>query len=151
MSDAKQATGKPPSRLPWRALIVAVVVISGAILTYLVLEARDERPNYYSPARTALVTAKERLEIAFSEEANLLSYLEETHRDLESAIDALDQARSDPSMRAEIDSVRRRLSALGDTDRLQRTTPEELKQTYHEINAEIEALIERLENRDAPQ
>ncbi len=151
MSDTKELTDMPLNRQLLRALIIAVVIIGGAILTYIVLDARDTRPNYYAPARTALVTAKERFEVAFGEESNLLNYLQETHRDLENAIAALEQARIDPELRHDIDTLRLRLRALEDMKRLQHTTPEQLKQSYHEIGAQIDALIAKLEKRNTAQ
>lgn len=148
MSDTKDMPNVPLNRQLLRTLLIVVVVLGAAIVTYLMLNARNSAPDYYVPARTALVTAKERLEVSYGEEANLLTLLQQTHRDLETAVEALDQASIDPELRNEVDTLRLRLRALEDVKRLEKTTPEQLKNSYHAIEAQLDALIAKLETHD---
>ena len=124
-------------------VIVSVVGFAGAIYFGSVLRERD--PDYYQPARTALITARQRVEASYTHEAVLLEQLQNTHRELEAAIAALNNARVDPANQREVAILRSRLRALEDVERLDRTSPEQLQQSYREIEAQLSALIEKLE------
>jgi chromosome segregation ATPase len=129
----------------WWTLAFLVLAIGIAGFMYLGSVLHDREPNYYQPARKALVTARQRLEQSYTHEATAIKELKVTHRELETAIAALNKARVDPAYQRNIETLRTRLQALEDIERLEQTSPEQLQQSYHEIADQLSALIEKLE------
>ena len=134
-----------------RTLRIAVLVTALGTLVGLVslgLMVRQNDPDYYEPARTALVSAREQLEASYSQEAALLAMLRKTHHDLEAAIRSLDKAKVAPRHRRDMAILRERLRALEDVERLQHMTPDQLHESYREIELQLSNLIGALEAQD---
>jgi chromosome segregation ATPase len=129
----------------WWALAFLVLAIGIAGFMYLGSVLHNREPNYYQPARKALVNARERLEQSYTHEETAIKELKITHRELETAIAALNKARVDPAYQKKIATLRTRLQALEDIERLEQTSPRQLQQSYHQIANQLSVLIEKLE------
>lgn len=144
------ADGERPAqtarKLLVHATLITVAVLGLAGLIYLGLKFRQAEPDYYQPARTALITARERLDASFSGEVEVSRQLKSTRKELEAAITALDQAAIHAGYRRDLEALRRQLRRLEDPDYLSRTSPEQLQQAYREIGSRISALIDRLDS-----
>jgi exonuclease VII small subunit len=109
---------------------------------------REHEPNYYNPARTALVNARMRFEESLGHEQALLTQLQMVHEDLDSAITQLGKAADlDSTDRARIEALRSSLVSTESPDRLGEVSSEKLYQSYRDLLAQLEALIEELDNR----
>ncbi|MET0050243.1 MAG: hypothetical protein ABW095_04070 [Candidatus Thiodiazotropha sp.] len=107
------------------ALTVIAVVIGLIGLTALGWYLHSTRPDYYQPERSALVLAKQRLYASFGEETDLLERIQEMHRDMQAAIEILEQ--------------------LDDLNRLQNTSREELQRIFTDLEIKLNQLIEKVE------
>lgn len=140
----------PGPRQPVRGLrlasaVAATLLAAGGI--YLAWQLHQESPDYYRPARTALVTAQKHLAESYGRETVLLEQLEAVHRESRAAVDELTRAADlDPRNRAEIQALARRLDELQDARRLDQRTPDELRAAYHDLSRRVTALIDELEN-----
>jgi hypothetical protein len=143
----KSSTHKSPKRLlHWHTVAFVFLAIAIAGFMYLGSILHDREPNYYQPARKALVIARQQLEQSYTHEATAIKELKITHRELETAITALNKARVDPAYQRNIEMLRRRLQALEDIERLEQASPKQLQKSYHEIADQLSALIEKLEH-----
>lgn len=129
----------------WQGVVAIVLVVGFTGLIYIGLLLRATGPDYYQPARTALVEARQKLEASYNHEAVLLEQLRSTHHDLEAAIVALAQARVSPGDELEVAKIQTRLRALEDVRDLEKLSPEQLHQSYRDIEAQLTALVEKLE------
>jgi hypothetical protein len=102
------------------------------------------RPNFYQPARPDLTRAKIHLSAFYDDEQSLISELTQTHRQLLMTLALLSKAESQlsPDDRALLDRVRKRLRVLEREHASRRMTPEALRQTYHNLAAALENLID---------
>jgi hypothetical protein len=142
----KSSTLKSSKRLlHWHTVAFVFLAIAIAGFMYLGSVLHDKEPNYYQPARKALVIARQQLEQSYTHEATAIKELKITHRELETAIAALNKARVDPAYQRNIETLRIRLQALEDIERLEQTSPKQLQKSYHEIADQLSALIEKLE------
>jgi phage shock protein A len=130
-----------------RLVVIAATVIGLVGLIYLGLILRETEPDYYKPARTALITARQRLAVSFGQESQVLEQLRGAHKNLEAAITALDRVKTNPECRDKVATLRQRLRELEDVDRLQDTSPEQLRESYSSIEDQLHALIVKLERR----
>lgn len=131
------------------ALVVGVIAIAGVI--YLGFMLHESGPNYYQPARVALVSAQRQLAESYSHEKALLEQLRIVHNELDAAMGDLQKAEYlDHADQREIESLRLRLKALEDAKQLSHTTPEQLQESYQSLTAQLDALINRLE-RSTPK
>lgn len=148
MNDSAPQSVRSPNRRRWSLATVAALLIAAAIAAYLGTEIRDSGPNFYAPARTALVNAQQRLSEAYTRYSALLELLHNAHADLDAVLGELNKAaRLDPRDRDEIQALARRLGELDDARRLDRMTIGQLQQGYRELSDELNALIERMERR----
>lgn len=148
MADNSDGSRTTTRQLVTRGTLIAVSVIGLVGLIYLGLMFRETEPNYYQPTRAALITARERLDASFSGEAELIKRLKSTHKELEAAITALDQAGIHPEYRQDIQTLRMRLRRLEDATYLSQTSPKQLQLVYREIGAKISALIDKLDRQE---
>ncbi|MCP5304774.1 MAG: hypothetical protein H6953_04960 [Chromatiaceae bacterium] len=130
-----------------RRVVIAASVIGLVGLIYIGLAIRQTEPDYYRPAHTALVAARQHLEASLGQETALLEQLQGSHKNLEAAIAALDEASIDPDVRNDVAALRARLRALEDVGRLQDTSPQQLRESYRAISHQLGALIEEIERR----
>ncbi|MEJ2452876.1 MAG: hypothetical protein P8103_01785 [Candidatus Thiodiazotropha sp.] len=135
---------KARSRFSHGLLLTVGLLLLVAVLG-LGLVVRQYEPDYYKPARVALVSARQQLEASYIPEQALLANLQTAHRDLQQAILSLQQAELLSADRQEIESLRRSLLALQDPNRLTSTTPQQLQQSYRRIEDQLNALIARIE------
>jgi len=127
---------------------VGVGVIALIALLYIGFEFRDREPNYYTPARTALVNARLRFEESLGHERALIAQLDKAHQELGSAIDRLALAANlDPADRARIEVLRSNLLSIESDDHLGEMSPKKLHQLYGDLLAKMDTLITDLENR----
>jgi chromosome segregation ATPase len=135
----------PKGLLHWHTIAFVFLAIGIAGFIYLGSVLHNREPNYYQPARKALVIARQQLEQSYTHEATAIKELKITHRELETAIAALNKARVDPAYQRNIETLRMQLQALEDVERLEQTSPKQLQQSYHEITDQLSTLIEKLE------
>ena len=132
------------SGLRYVVAIVGVVAVAGII--YFGFVRYESGPKYYEPARKAVVAAQTRLAESFKYETALMEQLHMAHSELDAAIAELAKAeRLDPRDKREIETLRVRLTALEDAKRLARMSPEQLQESYHNLSAQMDALILKLE------
>ncbi len=148
MADNPKTPKTTLNRIITRGALIALAVIGLTGLIYLSLMVRQTEPDYYQPARTILITVRERLDASFSGEAQLIKQLKNTHKELEAAIAALDQLNIDPEYQHDVDALRIRLRTLEDAKHLSQTSPEQLHLAYREIEDQISALIDKLDRRE---
>ncbi|MET0028070.1 MAG: hypothetical protein ABW101_10575 [Candidatus Thiodiazotropha sp.] len=127
------------------ALTVIAVVIGLIGLTALGWYLHSTRPDYYQPERSALVLAKQRLYASFGEETDLLERIQEMHRDMQAAIEILEQAEIEPQYRSELERLLSQLHELDDLNRLQNTSREELQRIFTDVEIKLNQLIEKVE------
>ncbi len=140
----RTATKKARRRFP-RGLLLTVGLLLLTCVLGLGLIVRQYEPDYYKPARVALVSTRQQLEASYIPEQALLVNLQTAHRDLQKAIVSLQQAELLSSDRQEMESLRMSLLALQDANRLTHTTPQQLQQSYRRIEDQLNARIARIE------
>jgi hypothetical protein len=125
----------------WLAL---PLVLGVALLGYALWR---DRPDYYDPTRTTLVEAERLLTRSFDryqQQLDLREEIREAHMLLREAIADLEQAqRTDAEDRTQIQAIRSRLQDLEDEGQAPRMTPADLRRTYRELLAQLEALIDK--------
>ena len=120
--------------------LVAVIFFGPAL--------REQEPNYYNPARTAIVNARLRFEESLGHEQALIAQLQMVHEELDSAITQLGKAADlDPADRARIEALRASLQSIEHPDSLVALNSNELHQSYRDLLAQMDALIADLDNR----
>ncbi len=134
-----------PSNRIRHALTVAAVVIGLIGLTGLGWYLHSTRPDYYQPERSALVLAKQRLYASFGEETDLLERIHEMHRDMQAAIEILEQAEIEPQFRLELEPLLTQLHDLDDLNKLQNTSREELQRIFTDVEIKLNRLIDKVE------
>ena len=131
-----------------RYVVLGLVVIALAAAIYFGPALREQEPNYYDPARTALVNARLRLEESIGHEQALIAQLQMAHEELDAAIAQLAKAANlDPADRTRIESLRSILLSIESNDRLGAISSKKLQQSYQDLLAQIEALITDMDNR----
>ena len=104
---------------------LGIIVLAAAVYFGLVL--REQEPNYYDPARTALVNARLLFEESLGHEQVVIDQLQKAHEEQDSAITRLAEvADLDPAYRTRIESLRASLLSLENPDRLGETSTEKL-------------------------
>lgn len=131
-----------------RYVVLGLVILALAAVIYFGPKLREQEPNYYDPARTALVNARLRFEESLGHEQALIAQLQMVHKELDSAIAQLGRAADlDPADRARIEDLRASLLSIEQTDGPEKLGSEELYQSYRELLAQMDALITDLDNR----
>jgi|GEM_PF-3494425 hypothetical protein len=124
----------------------AIVALAGVIIFGPAL--RQQEPDYYDPARTALVNARLRFEESLGHEQALITQLHMVREELASAMAELDKAADlDPADRARIEDMRSGLMSIEHPDKPGELNPNELQQSYRDLLARMDALITELDNR----
>jgi DNA repair ATPase RecN len=130
---------------------VAGVLVAGIFIasSLIVLKLWQDRPNLYNPARIDIVKAQRHLYEAYGQSTKAAQLREEiraTHLSLEDAAALLNKAEGlDPSQRQQIAVIRRRLTALEDSEKTERMTPKELHDAYQKLSEELAQLAQALE------
>jgi DNA repair ATPase RecN len=123
-------------------LVIAMILGGVLLLVGLLID----RPNFYAPGRSVLTKAEMRLAETYSEEKLLVDKLHKMRSNLDNVIELLGQAEQlDPSDKAVIEALRKRLRALENPERLTDTTPEALHQAYKEMMTELSQLTRKLQ------
>ena len=131
-----------------RYVVLGLGIIALVAVIYFGPVLREQEPNYYDPARTALVNARLQLEESLGHEQVLIDQLKMAHEELDSAITQLATvADLDPAYRARIEALRASLLSIENPDRPGEKSPEKLQQSYRDLLAQMDALITDLENR----
>ena len=126
-------------------VILVAVIIFGPML-------RKQEPNYYDPARAALINARQQFEESLAHEEVLLEQIRMAHEELDSAITQLARvADLDPSHRSAIESLRASLLSIENPDHPEETSPEQLRQSYRDLLVRMDALIKDVEKRSRQQ
>jgi chromosome segregation ATPase len=121
-------------------LIIVVVAYFGPVL-------RNREPDFYDPARTALINARQRFEESLVHEQELRNHMQMAHRQLQSALDELSRVEAlDPAHRAGIESLRARLQAIENPQDPGAASPGELQQSYRDLLTQMDALIEDMDS-----
>ena len=120
--------------------LVAVVLYGPAL--------REQEPDYYNPARTAIVNARLQLEESLGHEKALNEQLQMVHEELDSAITQLGKAADlDPADRARIEALRSSLMSIERPDASLEQSSNELYQSYSDLLSQMDVLIAELDNR----
>jgi hypothetical protein len=156
MKPNMSAKLNPPSKTEEhrrrRQVVLGLVIIALAAATYFGPMVRKQEPNYYDPARTALVNARHLFEESLAHEQVVINQLQMAHEELDSAITRLAKvADLDPIYRTRIESLRASLLSLENPDRPGEASPERLQQSYRDLLAQTEAMITELDNRGRKQ
>jgi hypothetical protein len=131
-----------------RSVVLGLGIIALAAAIYFGPALREKEPDYYDPARTALVNARLLIEESLGHERAVVDQLKMAHEELDSAITQLTKAADlDAAYRTRIEALRARLLSIENTDRSGETSPEELQQSYRDLLAQTQALITELDNR----
>jgi len=142
------------NRIAMFSIIVAAIL---GVVTFLVVRsvnsplAEGNNPpavhssnhDLYNPARAALINARGQLAESFSQEEDIVEQLQRAHRELDASLTLLARAQEiDPTMKAPIDALRAKLSALENDPSVARMDTETLRSNYVRLLDEFEALIE---------
>jgi hypothetical protein len=131
-----------------RYVVLGLGIIALAAAIYFGPVLREQEPNYYDPARTALVNARLQFEESLGHEQVLIDQIQMAHEELDSAITQLAKvAELDPAYRTRIEALRSSLLSIENTDHPGETSPEKLQQSYRDLLAQMDALITDLDNR----
>ena len=147
-TDSKPSTGNAGGRrgLHGGAALLVVALILGVLL--LLVDFREERPDYHESARVPLTEAARALEETYDDESLLLQNFETVHERLNSAIALLGQAeRLDPEDKRQIEVLEGKLRGLEDPGKILDKSPKALKQAYDDLTRQLEALAKKLESR----
>ena len=130
----------------WRRGLAVVLVLALILTLWLALLIHDTEPNYYQPARAALVVARHRLNEYYSHESIIIQQLREAQVELDAAMSMLTKAENlDPTDKQHLDALRLRLKQLDDVKQATRMNPDQLHDSYRAIAEQLDELIHRLE------
>ena len=133
-----------------RYMVLGLCIIALAAAVYFGPALREHEPNYYDPARAALIKAQRQFEESLVHEQVLIEQLKMAHEGLDSAIAQLAKvADLDPAHRSRIESLRKSLQSIENQNSTDsgETNPEKLQQAYRDLLAQIDALITDMDNR----
>jgi hypothetical protein len=131
-----------------RYVALGVAVFALAAVIFFGPTLREQEPNYYNPARTALVNARLRFEESLGHEQALITQLQMVREELGSAIAELDKAAGlDPADQARIKAIRSGLLSIEHPDNPGEPGTNELHQAYRDLLDQMDALITELDNR----
>jgi hypothetical protein len=131
-----------------RYFILGLGIFALIAVTFFGPALREQEPNFYNPARTALVNARLRFEESLGHEQALITQLQKVHEELDSAITHLSKAADlDPADRARIETLRSSIQSMERPDGLVDLNSNELHKSYQDLLTQIDALITDLDNR----
>jgi septal ring factor EnvC (AmiA/AmiB activator) len=114
-----------------------------AVTTFVLLDTLSERHDLYNPARTALVNARQYLSESFSQEQDVLEQLKRIHHELDESLRLLARAEEiDPTVKAQVDVLRARLTALEDQRTISGMDKQTLRDTDQTLLRDFEELIQ---------
>lgn len=123
--------------------LVVALFLGGIVL---ISDLYPERPDYYEPVRSSLVVARLHLKASYERERDLLKQVRSAHRELETAIRFIEQAdHTEPADRKELAALRERVGALGNDQKTEQMTADELLQTYQALIEDIDTMIRKHE------
>jgi len=144
------AQAEEHGRRHYVVLGLAIVLLAAAI--FFGPSLREQEPDFYDPARIALVNARQRFEESLGHEQALVEQLQMAHAELESAIGQLEMvANLDPAHRTRIESLRASLRTIENSDRSGNTDPELLQQSYRDLLTQMDELIGEMDERARQQ
>lgn len=109
---------------------------------------REQEPNYYNPARAALVNARLLFLESLEHEEELITQLQEVRKELDSAINQLGRAADlDRGDRAKIEELRSGLQSIERSGGSGELSSQELDQSYRDLLAQMDVLIAELDHR----
>jgi len=148
MTTERNLTRQTVKQRRRRYLVLGMGIIVLAAVIFFGPALREREPNFYNPARTALVNARLRFEESLGHEQALISQLQMVHEELDSAITHLGKAADlDPADRARIEALRSSIQSIERPDALVESSANELHQSYRDLLAQMDALITDLDNR----
>lgn len=131
-----------------RYVVLGLIIIVLTAAIYFGPVVRKQEPNYYDPARTALVNARHLFEESLVHEQVVIHQLQMAHEELDLAITRLAKvADLDPVYRTRVESLRASLLSIENPDRPGEASPEKLQQSYQDLLSQMEAMITDLDNR----
>ena len=131
-----------------RYLVLGLAIIALVAVIFFGPALREREPDYYNPARTALVNARLLFEESLGHEQELIDQLQMVREELDSAITHLGKAADlDPADRARIEALRSSIQTMERSDGLADLSSNELHQSYRDLLAQMDALITDLDNR----
>lgn len=131
-----------------RRIVLGLFVFALAAVVYFGPMLRKQEPDYYDPARASLVNAKQLFEESLVHEQVLVEQLQMARKELDSAITQLAKvAALDPAHRASVESLRAGLLSLENPGHPGKTSPEQLKQSYRDLLAQMDELIRDMDAR----
>jgi DNA repair ATPase RecN len=146
-ADSPPYTGKKaPTIRHWRRGLAIAFLLVLILSIWLALLLHDKEPNYYQPARAALVGAHHRLNEYYSHESIIIQQLREAKVELDAALSMVAKAENlDPADKQLLDELSQRLRHLDDIKQATRMTPALLQNSYRAIAEQLDELIHRLE------
>ena len=130
---------------PMTTLALAALLLLAATGRPLLAETPPPvaKHDIYNPARTALVNAQRQLAESSRQQQDMLERLQRIHSELDNSLALLESAgQLDPSMRAPIEDLRTRLSALKDQTSLCPMGSGASVDSYSQLLNELQAMIE---------
>jgi hypothetical protein len=138
-----QSRGSKKSRRYRPSPFVVVILVVGAFL--LLAGLFRDRPNFDAPGRSILSKAELRLAESYNDEKILVDKLHKMHSNLDKVIQLLTQAEQlDQADKQIIETIRKRLQALENPDKLAATNPDSLHQAYKEMMDTLSQLTRKL-------
>ena len=136
---------KPLGRILRRVFVILLLLTLIPAL-WLAFLLHDEEPNYYRPARAALVVARHRLNEYYSHESVIIQQLRKAHIELDAAMSMLNKAENlDPSDKKRLDSLSLRLRRLKDVKQAALMSPDQLHDSYRAVAEELDEITHKLE------
>jgi len=156
MNSNMSGKTSPPAQAKEHSRRHSVVMGLGLVVLFIAIyfgpALREQEPDYYDPARTALLNARQQFEESLSHEQVLIDQLKIAREELDSAITQLGRvADLDPAHRARIESLRASLLSIENTDLSGEASPVKLQQSYRDLLAQMDALIRDIDDRGRQQ
>lgn len=130
----------------WGRWLIVIFLLALSLALWMLFLLHESEPNYYQPARAALVSARHRLNEYYSHESVIIQQLRMAHSELEAAMSMLNKAENlDPDDRQRLDALRSRLQRLDDIRQTALMSPDQLHDTYRGIAEGLDELIHKLE------
>lgn len=132
----------------WSPLMMfagVIVFLMGAIFFGSLM--RQTAPNFYHPGREALMNARERLDELFGQRIILVQQLRDTQESLYEAVVELNEAASQaPEHRGDIERLSRKARVLGDVNRLDQMSANQVKAVYGDLAQRVKTIAHEMES-----
>jgi len=140
----------PPSTR-WGRWFITLFLLILVLALWLLFLLHQSEPNYYQPARAALVAARHRLHEYYSHESVIIQELRKARNELEATISLLNKAEDlDPADQQRLDALRLQLRQLEDVKQATHMSPEQLHTSYRAVAEGLDELIHKLEMSTHP-